>query len=119
MGQLFKEAPKQKEIILVPILFSNQKELKNRPAVIISKNEYNQKNEDIIVIPLTTNLKEKKYCIKINQDNLEKGILYYESKIRVDKINPIKQNLIIMKIGSINDETLQNIIKTLIELLTN
>ena len=118
MGQLYKETPKQKEIVLVPVLFSNQKESKNRPAIILSKNEYNQKNEDILVVPLTTNLEERDYCISLSQNNLEKGILYYESKIRVDKINPIKQELIIMKIGLINDETLEKIINNLVNLLT-
>ncbi len=119
MGELFKEAPKQKEIILVPVLFSNQKEAKTRPAIIISNDTYNQNYEDILVVPLTTNLKENECCITINQTNLEKGNLYYESKIRIDKINPIKQDLIIMKIGSINNKTLENIIKNLIDLLTN
>ena len=119
MGELFKEAPQQKEIILVPVLFSNQKESKIRPAIIISNNNYNKKCEDLLVVPLTTNPNEKEYCITINQSNLEKGKLYYESKVRIDKINPIKRDLIVMKIGIINDETLDQIIKKLIELLTN
>lgn len=119
MGQLFKEIPKQKEIILVPFSYSDLSSFKVRPAIIISNNRYNQKSQDIIVVPITTNIKNLQENIKINNDDLKKGILDYESEIRVDKINSIKQDLIKMKIGVVKDEVHSQIINKLLKITQN
>ncbi len=107
MGNLLKEIPKQKEIVLIPFKYSDLYQTKNRPAIVISKNEYNQKNQDMIVVPLTTNLKNLMHNIQIDSTDLEKGILLQKSEIRVDKIYSLNQNLIIMHIGIIKQEILE------------
>jgi len=119
MGDLLEEIPQQKEIVLIPFFFSDLKQTKTRPAIIISKNIYNETNQDIIVMPLTTNLRKLEYNIQIDNEDLEKGFLIKQSEIRVDKIYSINQNLIIMKIGIVNQEIIEKLIKNLITLLTN
>jgi mRNA interferase MazF len=108
MGQLFKETPKQKEIVLIPVSYSNLEQHKVRPTIIVSNNKYNQKSEDMLVVPLTTNIKNMHYTIQINRDDLEKGELDYQSEIRTDKISSIKQDLIQIKIGIIKNEIRSN-----------
>lgn len=45
---------RQGEVILVPFPFSDQTTVKQRPAVIISSNEYNLSREDVIVAAITS-----------------------------------------------------------------
>lgn len=47
---------KQGEVILVPFPFSDQTITKQRPAVIVSSNEYNAKRADVIIAAITSNI---------------------------------------------------------------
>jgi mRNA interferase MazF len=99
----------QKEIVLLPYPFSDQKESKVRPAVIISNNNFNKKSEDCVMLPLTSVIKEVPYSILISQEDLSSGKLLKPSRIRIDKIFTINQNLARMKIGIINTDVFKKI----------
>ncbi|MCK5624302.1 type II toxin-antitoxin system PemK/MazF family toxin [Candidatus Pacearchaeota archaeon] len=101
----------QKEIVLLPYPFSNLKENKIRPALIISNNKFNKKSEDCIMVPLTAVIKDEPYSILINQKDLFLGKLIRPSRIRVDKIFSVEKNLIKMKIGIINNKVLRDVKK--------
>ena len=100
---------KQKELVLLPYPFSDQEGTKVRPALVISNNSFNKKSEDCIMVPLTSVIKEVPYSVLINQENLSSGKLLKPSRIRVDKIFTIRQSLVRMKIGVINDNTFKEI----------
>ena len=99
----------QKELVLLPYPFSDQGGSKVRPAIIVSNDNFNKKCEDCVLVPLTTVIKNEHYSLILNQDNLESGKLLKQSRIRIDKIFTIKKSLIIMKIGKINDKTIEKI----------
>lgn len=94
---------KQKEIVLLPYPFSDLEGTKVRPAVIVSNDSFNKKSDDCIMVPLTTIIKDEPYSILINQEDLTLGKLLKPSRIRVDKIFAVEKNIILMKIGSINN----------------
>ena len=99
----------QKELVLLPYPFSDQGSSKVRPAIIVSNDNFNKRCEDCVMVPLTTVIKEEPFSIIINQDSLESGRLLKQSRVRIDKIFTIKKSLIVMKIGKINDKTLEKI----------
>ncbi len=99
----------QKELVLLPYPFSDQGGSKVRPAIIVSNDNYNKKSQDCVMIPLTTVIKEEPFSLIINQDSLTSGRLLKQSRVRIDKIFTIKKNLVIMKIGKINDKTFEKI----------
>ena len=99
----------QKELVLLPYPFSNQEGSKVRPAIIVSNDNFNKRCEDCVMVPLTTVIKDEPFSLIINQDSLESGKLLKQSRIRIDKIFTIKKSLIIMKIGKINDKTIEKI----------
>ena len=99
----------QKELVLLPYPFSNQKGSKVRPAIIVSNDNFNKRCEDCVMVPLTTVIKAEPFSLIINQDSLESGKLLKQSRIRIDKIFTIKKSLVIMKIGKINDKTIEKI----------
>lgn len=107
----------QKEIILLAYPFSNLEERKYRPAVVISNDYYNNKSKDCILVPLTSVIKNEPYSILINNQNLLKGNLIKPSRIKLDKIFCISKNMIVTKIGIVNNMIFEEIRKGIFELI--
>src|SRR3989338_6207802 len=99
----------QKEIVLLPYPFSDQGGTKVRPAIIVSNDTFNRRCEDCVMVPLTTVIKDEPFSLLINQDCLESGKLLKQSRIRIDKIFTIKKDIIMIKIGKVNNEMLVKI----------
>src|SRR3989344_8199848 len=106
---------KQKDVVLLPYPFTDLKGKKVRPALIVSNDIVNNKSKDCIMLPLTSVIKDEPYSIVINQDDLSSGQLIKSSRIKVDKIFTVEKRLIVMKIGTLRDNTFE---KVKAELLT-
>jgi mRNA interferase MazF len=98
--------PNQKDIVLINIPFSNLKSSKKRPVLIISNDEYNKKQEDIIVAAITSNLTSKDYTVEFDNGNMARGTIPQKSCIRADKIYTLDKKLIIKTFGSVSDDIL-------------
>jgi len=92
----------QREIILLSFPFSDLRTSKVRPAIVISNNEYNSKFDDIIAVPLTTNLKFRDYAFVITNKDLDRGRLIKDSNVKVDRIFSVDKNLVRFTIGRVN-----------------
>ena len=101
---------KQREMVLIPVPFSDLKSKRRRPVIIISNDLYNQKTEDIVVIAVTSNLEKKDYTILITQADTEEGTLPQESMVRVDKIYSLSQLIVIKGLGRIKQATFEKIV---------
>ena len=106
----------QKDIVLIPYPFTDQKGVKIRPAIIVSNNIFNMKCQDCIAVPLTSVIKNESYSLIINQDDLESGRLIRQSRARIDKLFAVNKSLITRSVGKINDETFSRIRKELNEI---
>ncbi len=94
----------QRDIVLVLFPFSDLKSEKVRPTIIVSNNDYNRKFEDIVVVPLTSNLALRDYTIKLTNQDLEEGDILRESNIKVDRIFSINKKAVYKIIGKINKQ---------------
>jgi len=99
----------QRDIVLLNFPFSNLKQSKVRPAIILSNNKHNKKSDDIVVVPLTSNLKQTDYDMLISNNNLEKGNLIVNSRVKVDRIFSVDKKLVKMDIGKIDKQTFSKI----------
>ncbi len=99
----------QREVVLIPVPFSDLSSQKNRPVVVLSNNEYNQKTEDVLVAGITTVVKNELYEIPLAEDMMEEGHLPMPSTIRCDKLYLLNNKTIRKKFGRIRKETLQEI----------
>jgi mRNA interferase MazF len=106
----------QGEIITAPIPFSNQVEVKLRPALVISPKKYNNKSEDIIVLKITSKGKDYPYDINLYKKDLKKGELYSESVIQVDFPVVIEIQSVVTSIGKISENKLLEVKQKLSEL---
>lgn len=108
---------KQRDLILISYPFSDLAGSKVRPAIIVSNNTHNKKSEDIIVVPLTTNIKIKDYSFILNLEDMEEGELLRESKVKVDRVFSVKKSLVKMKIGTVKKVIHDRILEELLKLI--
>ena len=108
---------KQGDIVLLPVPFSDQTSLKVRPAIIVSNDRINAASEDIILIPLTSVIKDAPYSILIVQNNLSEGELIVTSRARADKIFTAHKSLIKLKIGALKHSILTEIRQEIIKVI--
>ena len=99
----------QRDIILLNFPFSNLKQSKVRPAIILSNNKHNKKSDDIVVVPLTSNLQQTDYDMLISNKNLEKGNLIVNSRVKVGRIFSVDKKLVKMDIGRVDKQTFSKI----------
>lgn len=100
---------RQRDIVLIPIPFTDLTSQKKRPAVIISSDTYNESNEDIVVVALTSNIEPREFSVILNNEDLENGVLKVTSMIRVDKIYTLNNSIVIKTFGRVKPNILTKI----------
>lgn len=108
----------QRDIIWISLPFTDFKDGKVRPAVIVSNDDYNKSHRDLIVCALTTNLETKEYSVIIDNENISSGKLPLRSRIRADKILQVSKNLAKGSFASINQGTFKALTKEIVKLIS-
>ena len=104
---------KQRDIILIPVPFSDLSTSKRRPAIVISNSPYNIHNDDVICCAITSNPRNYAGCVPITYSDLESGDLKYESQIKPTKVFTLNKNLIIKSLAKLNIEKSREVIRNL------
>jgi len=60
---------------------------------VVSNDEYNSANEDLLVCAITSNLEDSGYSLVFSETDVEEGKFPLRSKIRADKIMLISKSL--------------------------
>ena len=107
----------QGDIAIVPFPFSNLTGIRQRPVLVLSKSSYLKECDDIITCGITSNLKDSKYSVLIDNSDLIEGSIPVKSRIKVDKLFTLEQSIIIKKIGRINKETFNKVRKEFFNLV--
>ena len=108
---------KQRDIVLIPIPFTDLTSQKRRPAVVISSDNYNETHEDIVVVALTSNAEPRDFTITLTSDDLEQGILKVTSMIRTDKIYTLNKSIIIKVFGRVKTHIFLKIKEFLLKII--
>ena len=111
--------PKQGDILLIPIPFTDLTSKKRRPVIVISNDQYNRKTGDIIVVAMTSNPQVTDYSLSITSSDLIEGALNRPGKIRVDKIYTLSQAIVAKTFGQVDDKTLSRIRRRLANLVAS
>ena len=64
--------------------------MEDRPAIIVSNNRYNRRSDDVVAVPLTSNLRPSEYSVPVTSKDIESGELV-DSNARVDKIFSVEK----------------------------
>lgn len=111
--------PKQGDILLIPIPFTDLSSKKRRPVIVISNDQYNRKTSDVIVVAMTSNPQVTDYSLSINSSDLVEGALNRPGKIRVDKVYTLSQTIVVRTFGQVDDRTLGRIRRRLGDLVSS
>ena len=111
--------PKQGDILLIPIPFTDLSSRKRRPVIVISNDQYNRKTNDIVVVAMTSNPQVTDYSLSITSSDLVEGALNRPGKIRVDKIYTLSQAIVARTFGQVDDKTLSRIRRRLVNLVAS
>ena len=99
----------QGEIAVVPFPFSDLSTIKQRPVLILSKDTDNKNSEDVITCGITSNLKDSKHSILIENKDLEIGVIPKISRVKVDKLFTINQGIIKKKVARLNKKSFEKV----------
>ncbi|MFA4925023.1 MAG: type II toxin-antitoxin system PemK/MazF family toxin [Ignavibacteriaceae bacterium] len=94
-----------RKLYLAKIFFTDLTNYKLRPVLLIK--EY--KDEDVLYLPLTTNLELK--GININNGDLEKESLKQTSVVIVLKIGILHKKFLVKELGIVNKEIFSKVMK--------
>jgi len=101
--------PKQGDIVLIPIPFTDLSSRKRRPVIVISNDDYNRKTADVVVVAMTSNPTRTDYSFTITSSDLARGKLNHPGKVRVDKIYTLAKSIIVKTFGQVKPEVLDQV----------
>ena len=101
----------QKDILLVPFPFSNQQGNKVRPVLVFSNNKFNEYSDDVIVMAVTSNISKDVFSVFLTSEDAVEGRLMDDCCVKVESILKLDKKLIIKKLGKINKEKFEDVVK--------
>lgn len=105
--------PRQGDIVLIPVPFTDLSSRKRRPVVVVASDAYNDASLDIVVVALTSNPKQTPWSLPITVIDLRTGRLNRPGTIRADKIYTLAQSLVVNRFGAVTGGMLGRILQTL------
>lgn len=110
---------KQGSIVLVDFSYSNLKETKYRPALVISSAKYNEASIDVVVLRVTSRSRGSVWESEIINDDLAEGTIDIEpSHVRVDSIYAVEKEIIRKVVAQLKEEKIKAIKTQLLELFS-
>jgi len=104
---------KRGDVVLLPFPFTYLSTSKQRPAVIVSSDWFNQNRKDVIVLAITSQVPStlgEDELLLSRAEQVQAG-LPKESLVKVTKIVTLEQSLVKKKIGTFSRKTLNRVKK--------
>ncbi|MFB6246659.1 MAG: type II toxin-antitoxin system PemK/MazF family toxin [Candidatus Pacearchaeota archaeon] len=102
----------QREVVFTKVPYTNQIGYKIRPALILSRKEYNRNNQDYIVCYITLKPTKDPYKVKLDNKDLERGKLK-ASIIRPGKIFTILEKDLYKKAAKVKITKMKEVLEKL------
>ena len=107
---------RRNEIYFAEIQFSDSNETKKRPVIILSNNNYNKEEPDVITCGVSSNIIHRCHFPIVKSD-LSYGNLFLDAGVRVDMINKTSKKRLLVKIGKITDDFHKRLVERIVELI--
>ena len=105
--------PNQRDIVLIPVPFTDLSSSKQRPVLVLSSDPYCRSSPDMLVAAITSNLTGNMPGVIISTADMETGMLPRQSLIRADKLYTLSQTNIIKPYGRLKLIVFENVLKEL------
>lgn len=101
--------PRQGDIVLIPVPFTDLSSRKRRPVIVVSSDTYNDVCPDMIVVAMTSNPAQTRWSFRIESSDLHDGRLNRPGTVRVDRIYTLAQSLAVVRFGAVSRGVLDQI----------
>ena len=101
------------DIVLVSFPFTDLTFTKRRPALVISPDEFNRLNQDLILAAVTSQLNPLPYSIPVLPGDCTVGVLPRESIVRLTKLFTLSTALVAKKLCQLNGQKLNEVLASL------
>lgn len=101
------------DLVLVPFPFTDLSSRKARPALVLSRAEYNEASREVIVAGVTSNLTNASHGVLIRQAVLHDGRLLATSRVKVDKIATLEQGVVRKRLGRLKAAPFDRVVREL------
>src|SRR5262245_17258774 len=101
--------PEQRDIVLIPVPFTDLTSTRKRPVIVVSNDAYNRTTQDMVVVAMTSNPEKTKFSFEIAQKDLASGKLNRPGKVRADKVFSLSQSLAVKVFGKVRKVVLDRI----------
>ena len=108
----------QRNVILIPFPYTDLSGSKKRPALVISSDEFNSKNEDVICCLITSNPQDRQHTINITTKDMENGYLEFESKIKPHRLFTANKKLVYKILGKLGISKSKSVIGEIDKIIT-
>ena len=104
----------QGEVVWVQYPFSdNPRKYKYRPALVISNAKANRIDNDVVLLPITSSLKNDEFSFFIENNHLQDGQMPKASEVRCNKPTTIRIDFIIGHLNNLTDQALASVLSLL------
>jgi len=110
---------KQGDILLVPLPFTDLSSQKRRPVLVLSKDDYNNVADDLIVVAITSYIDSKPYNVLLSNNDMADGTLKVDFCIRADKIYTLSQSIVVKHFGKVKSEIIEKTKNKIFEVMDN
>jgi mRNA interferase MazF len=100
------------DVVLVPFPFTDQTSIKKRPAVVVSSAFYHQTHADIILMAITSQRQAIAFANNLNINDWQGAGLLKPSTVK-PIISTVEKKLVLKKLGSLQQEDLDELQKVL------
>jgi mRNA interferase MazF len=106
----FKKRVRQGDLVVVWFNYSDLEFIEKRLAIIISNNNFNISNQNIVLVPLTSIIKKEDSSLIINSDDFSSGSLKNTSVVRIDEVAGLNKKTVERIVGRVKDSMLDVIL---------
>lgn len=101
---------KRGDIVLVSFPFTDLSAAKKRPALVVSPDSFNARQDDLVLAAVTSHLTDDPHGIRLQQTDCRDGTLPRPSMVRATKIFTIQSTLILKKICRVRGAKVQAVL---------
>jgi len=105
--------PLRGDVVVVPFPFSDLKQSKRRPALVLASLD----GDDLILCQITSQQSRDRYAIPLQDADFASGNLRQLSYLRPNRLFTADQALILYRIGTVQTAKLEEVIDQLAEIL--
>jgi len=109
--------PDRGDLVLIPFPFTDLTATKRRPVLVLSPRSYNRRSQDFIVCGVTSVLTPRPHAVRLRPEDLVRGRIPVESRIRPDKLFTLKQGLAVKSLGRVSPRVVAHVLRELASIL--